>query len=173
MKKLITIFAAVTLLSMSAVFASSNGDSIKVPADVKSEFKNKFVSATDATWARIQGQYLASFNLNGQKACASFNEDGKWQLTSRYVPLTQLPLIIAFSLQDEYGDCKMPDQVIELTSDIETIYYIKAQNTKFTYNLKSNSLGQLTVENRARNNFPSELSITKPVADKLEVVMGK
>ena len=173
MKKLTTIFTGLTLLIMSVSFTSANADSLTVPARVKSEFKNKFTTVTNAAWAKMQGQYLASFTLNGQSACASFTEDGKWLLTSRYVPLTQLPLIVTFSLQDGYSDCTITDQVIELTSDIETIYYIKVQNSKFNYNLKSNSLGELTVENRTRNYFPSELSITKPATDKLEVVMVK
>ncbi len=95
--------------------ASSLWAQTKVPAEVETAFKQKFVNAINVKWDKEgKNEYEAEFTLNGKKASANFNAKGEWTESEMQIENSTVPAA-AVSLVKE----KHPAGVITTTYKVE------------------------------------------------------
>ncbi len=147
MKKLKTVLAAAVMLFSASAFAA-NGDNVTAP--VKAAFKKDFSTATYVTWEKVSDFYFAKFTLNNITIDAAYNEDGDLVGTSRRLEVSQLPLKVSVALSQKYEGYALSGDVLELTFEGQTNFYVTAENEKQMLVLKCASGGDITIENKTR-----------------------
>lgn len=66
----------------------------KIPAAVTESFKNKYGSATNVEWKDRLTSYVASFESDGKKHEAYFDDDGSWKQTETAIDQAELPAAV-------------------------------------------------------------------------------
>lgn len=148
MKKITIVLAAIVMLFTTSAFAY---DASKLNPVVKAAFAKDFKDASQVVWELNSGFYFADFMVNGKMVSAAYNEDGELLGTSRRVNFDQLPLNVSLALKQKYSDYDLGRDALELTYDGQTSYYITAVNSKQTLSLKCSSSGDISVEQRTKN----------------------
>ena len=146
MKKLTTIMTGLFLLIASTAFTFPEAD---VSAKIKTVFEKEFITATEVKWERRQDIYLASFKEKDIYLTAAYSEDAELISIARYVTFTQLPLNVIRAVENKYAEYKIDPTVVELATGV-TSYVIYAENGKFKLKIKSDSSGNLTVEDKTK-----------------------
>ena len=86
MKKIIFVAMAI-VCAYATSFAQS-----KAPNAVTATFNSKFPNATSVKWDKENAhEYEASFDWNGAKHSANFNDTGEWLETESPITFSQLP----------------------------------------------------------------------------------
>ena len=124
-KQLITLSLAV-LVTISSAFAG-NRDGVSDKA-VKS-FHKDFAQARNVEWDTNKDLQKATFELNGQVLFAYYSKDGDLLAVSRNIATSQLPIRLAASLKQQYGDYWVSD-LFEMASNNESSYYITVENAE-------------------------------------------
>ncbi|MEO6329347.1 MAG: hypothetical protein ABIO55_10455 [Ginsengibacter sp.] len=148
MKKLTSVLFALGLLITASSFTPSKDDTVS--AKVKSAFEKTFIAASDVAWKKVNGFYMVNFKINEQDCSAAYNEEGELMSATRILASSQLPLNISLALQNKYADYAIDKSVREITVENETVYYIKADNSKQSLSIKANSAGALSIENKVK-----------------------
>ncbi|HKB44686.1 MAG TPA: PepSY-like domain-containing protein [Chitinophagaceae bacterium] len=103
------------LVAAIAIGLSSNCQSIKVPAAVKSAFNTKYPNATNVKWGKENTkEYEAEFKLNGTNVSANFALDGSWVETETVIKIASLPAPVTAALKKKY-----PGAVITMAEKLE------------------------------------------------------
>ncbi len=103
------------LVAAIAIGLSSNCQSIKVPAAVKSAFNTKYPNATNVKWGKENTkEYEAEFKLNGTNVSANFGLDGSWVETETVIKIASLPAPVTAALKKKY-----PGAVITMAEKLE------------------------------------------------------
>jgi len=103
------------LVAAIAIGLSSNCQSIKVPAAVKSAFNTKYPNATNVKWGKENTkEYEAEFKLNGTNVSANFGLDGSWVETETVIKIASLPAPVTAALKKKY-----PGAVITMAKKLE------------------------------------------------------
>ena len=147
MKKLTGILTALVLFISASSFAPNEEI---VSAKIRSAFEKTFTSASEVKWSKSDGFYFANFKINEQILSAAFDEEGELLGASRNIALSQLPLNISLTLQNNYAGYSINESVTEMTTDGQTNYYIAAENSKRIVNIKASASGVLTIEKKTR-----------------------
>ena len=90
---------------MLAIIAglSATCQSIKVPAEVRTAFSNKFPSASNVKWGKENAkEFEAEFRLNNITVSANFNLDGSWVETESVIPVSDLPAAVSAAINTKY-----------------------------------------------------------------------
>ena len=145
MKKLTTIFVAVTIFITANAFAASTD----VSTDIKTMFQHDFSSVSEVNWSKNEDVYLVNFKSDSRNMTAAYNEEGKLLCIARFIPSSELPLNVSRALNDRYTGYTIDPSIVEV-SDNETSYFINAENDKYKLELRSNASGMLTVVNKTR-----------------------
>jgi len=140
MKKIIAIVAA--LCFSAAAFAGPEPTEAAVKA-----FKAAFPAAENAQWFDSgNGKYMVNFTQSGINTKVTYDKDGVFVSSIRYYEEKNLPVNVLYAVKKKHADKKISG-ITELSSDQELSYYIKMEDDKFWYTIKSTSDGSLeTVE---------------------------
>ena len=152
MKKLLTAFA-ITVLSATATFANTTAPTeTTVNEKVLKTFKTEFTTASSVTWSQLKGQsiFRASFTNNQQECEAFISEDGDLIATARTIDKKQLSMDISSSLEKAYGKSYIDNNVVELSIDGSTSYYVTVITEKATLIVKASTEGDLSVFKKQR-----------------------
>ncbi|HYE54508.1 MAG TPA: PepSY-like domain-containing protein, partial [Chitinophagaceae bacterium] len=86
----------IALLSLSIfLFAvSMNAQIRKIPAEVTESFKQKYGAATNVEWKDRLTSYVATFEQDGKKHDAYFDDDGTWKHTQTEIEQDELPTAV-------------------------------------------------------------------------------
>jgi len=147
MKKLTMVFAVAALLVGTSAFASS-GD--KVSKTVQAAFQKNFSGALNVNWESTDDFYFASFDLNGKKVDAAYNENGELVGVSRKLQLSELPIAVSQSLKSDYSDYVIANPVTEVVYEGKTFYYATAIGATKVLKLKCLTDGQVYIEKRIK-----------------------
>lgn len=147
MKKLTMIFAALAIMAGTSAFATS-GD--KVSKVVQTAFQKNFSAAVNVTWEASDELYFASFELNGKKVNAAYDENGELMGYSKKIELSEVPKNISESLKTAYSGYAIANTVTEIEYEGQTFYYATALSPTKVLKLKCLSDGQISVESRKK-----------------------
>ncbi len=147
MKKLTTIFAALTLLISSSAFAAPTET---VTKEVKIAFEKNFTDAVNVTWEKTSDFYFANFILDNVNINAAYNEEGELIGVARKIDLSQLPLNVSQALKYRFDGYTFRNNVTEIVFDGETNYYVTADGDSRVFNLKCSADGQINIEKKSK-----------------------
>jgi hypothetical protein len=133
MKRLVlTLTIALSLISLSS-FAT---DKEVNPAALKS-FNSSFKNATEVNWTISKEYFKANFALNGQYVAAYYDAEGKLLALTRNISTSQLPIGLQVNLKKNYDGLWISD-LVEITNDEGTTYYVTLENADTKLVLRSN-----------------------------------
>ncbi len=135
-------------LLFSAIVANSTPRP-DISEKVLRAFKETFINATDVVWYENDSHYQANFKQASIITRASYDKEGELISTVRYYFEENLPAYILAKVKKRYAG-KSVFGITEVTSSDEISYYIKLQDDKFWYTIKSDSWGSLEVKEKYR-----------------------
>lgn len=120
MKKIFSLFTIAFLLCVSAnTFAQIR----KIPAVVTDSFSEKFPEAKNTEWGDRITVFEATFDMNDHKYQASFNSDGNWKKTEKFLTDDEVPAAVKDGLsKSKYSDWEIKANV-EVTQDDNSLQY--------------------------------------------------
>ena len=133
MKKTIVTLIALTMLTVSSVFAAGSND---INKNALTTFSTSFAKATNVKWEKKETYYKASFEMNGQSLNALLSETGDIIAVSRNILSTDLPLSLQYSLNKNFSSFWI-SELTEFALGGETVYYIVIENADTKTTLKS------------------------------------
>lgn len=148
MKKLQTVFAAVSLLLATSAFAVNGPE--KVSPKVKTAFEKSFTGASNVSWEKNDDFYFAHFKLNTRDMDAAYNENGELLGISRVIASGELPLNISRAIADKYPEYAVSNAVTEISYEEQTNYYVNVSNSRQLLKLKCNSNGEISVDMKTK-----------------------
>lgn len=139
MKKILSLVLLLGLLSTTILAAN---DPIKVNRRVESSLLKKFSGAQYVSWqimkeARI---YHATFIYNHERLNAFLDDNGELIATGRYIPASNLPLLVTRNIQEKYPSYILVES-IEYIKENETSYILKMESPKKSLTVHAYSSG--------------------------------
>lgn len=147
MKKLTAIIISAIMLISTSSFA---GTGEEVSEAIRTSFAKSFSTAQNVSWKKSQDLYFANFNQNTSKLFAAFNESGELVAVSRTIDISQVPLALARSLQEKYGDYYLASSVIEMVLEGNTSYYINAESKTRSLEIRGTANGDIYIEKKTK-----------------------
>ncbi|TAL40647.1 MAG: hypothetical protein EPN92_14310 [Chitinophagaceae bacterium] len=136
MKKI--FFAAVFTVLASAGFSHTPSE---VNEKVLKAFKETFTNATNVAWLESNNYYEANFKQSAITTRARYDVEGNLLSTIRYYYEENLPSFITAKLKKKYPG-KSVFGVTETANEDEVLYYIKLEDDKNWYTIKSDNLAR-------------------------------
>jgi hypothetical protein len=133
MKKLILAMTVMLTISLTSGYANKKEE---INKQVEASFTKDFASAQNVAWQQQKQYVKATFTLNGVVMSAYYSEDGKLQAVSRNVVSDHLPVLLLIKLKKNYSNFWISD-LMEMTSEDQTAWYIKLENAEEILILKS------------------------------------
>jgi hypothetical protein len=130
MKPAKIIFSVLAVLVISAQFA--NAQLRKIPGAVTESFKTKYAAASNVEWKDRLSSYVATFEQNGQKHNAYFDDDGTWKHTDIEIEESDLPSAV----NDGFQKSKYTDWDIDRVEKIEK----NDGNTEYRLHIKKGDI---------------------------------
>jgi hypothetical protein len=146
MKNLIVSLTALVVTAATPVVAHATD------TDPRAEkiFARQFAGAENVIWMRLDEGYLrVTFVLNGIGAETFFDADGELVGTVRNLFYNQLPLVVMQTVDNKFKGA-VAVEVNEITNADGTSYKIVLEEKNKKYNIRVNSLGQVTEVQRAK-----------------------
>lgn len=108
-----TLFAPAFLVCLFLPETSlAQKDEIKITPQVRQAFNERYPGAGDVKWEEDSNGYMeASFDMNGEKYRADFQENGEWVETERSIDFDELPDAVRKTVKNEGFD---KDDVVEV-----------------------------------------------------------
>lgn len=135
---------AITISTINA-FAGEE----KVNQKVLDAFKTEFSTATNVKWTLGENYYMATFNYNEKYVFAYFNEEGELFGITRHITQGNLPISLQTNLKKKYDNYWVSD-LIEISKNDGTYYYITLENADTQLILKSSGGSNWSVNNKVR-----------------------
>jgi hypothetical protein len=125
----------------TAVAANATGRP-EVNEKILKSFQQTFIYAQDVVWQEKDDLYLANFWQGEINIRAKYDEQGNLLGTIRYYFEKQLPPNIVSRIKKKYPG-KFIFGVTEVSSDDEVNFFVKLQDDKNWYTIKSDAYGNL------------------------------
>lgn len=136
---------ALMAIALCSVALAATAQIRKIPAAVTESFKQKYGAATNVEWKDRLTSYVATFEHDGKKHDAYFDDDGAWKQTETIIDQDDLPAAVNEGFQkSKYTDWSI-DRVEKIDKPDNTIEYrlqIKKGDIR-KKNLLFNSEGRL------------------------------
>jgi hypothetical protein len=146
MKNLIVSLAAVLATSLTPALASGSNDN----PGAEEVFSKQFTGAENIKWTKLNDGYLkATFTFSGIRAEAFFDRDAEFVVAVRNLFYNQLPLAVMQTVGDKFAAAGIIE-VKEITNNEGTSYRIMLEQKNKKYNLKLNSLGEITEQRKEK-----------------------
>lgn len=113
MKPVKIIFSVLVMLITSAQFADAQLR--KIPGSVTESFKTKYSTASNVEWKDRLSSFVATFEQDGKKHEAYFDDDGSWKHTDIQIEEGELPPAV----KDGFEKSKYTDWSIDRIEKIE------------------------------------------------------
>ena len=143
MKKVV-ILAIVALMS-AGVYANAPS----VTEKVLKAFRETFSNAENVSWHEADNQYSVRFLQSDVRYIVYYNKSGKITASMRFYSPSLLPINILSEIKKSHSD-KTTFGVTEITSGDNTAYFIKMQDSKHWYTIKTDAYGNSEVYERLR-----------------------
>lgn len=127
MKKLICVVCGLLMLALTM-----NGQIRKIPAAVTESFKTKYASASNVEWKDRLTSYVATFEADGKKHEAYFDDDGSWKQTETSIEEAELPAAV----KDGFEKSKYTDWSIDHAERIDK----SDNNTEYRIQIKKGDI---------------------------------
>lgn len=147
MKNLFVTLAVVAATSLAPVFAAGSH-----PGDPRSEaiFAKQFSGAENVKWTELDDNFRkVSFTLGGIRAEAFYSNEGELLGTVRNLFFSQLPLAVIQAVNTKFQE-PVIIEVKEITNAEGTSYRVILEQKDKKYNLKLNSLGEITDQQKEK-----------------------
>ena len=125
-------------LALSLISLSSFANEVEVNPAALQSFNNSFKTATEVRWSLSNSFYKADFSLSGQYVSAYYDAEGKMLALTRNITSLQLPIGLQVNLKKDYDGFWISD-LVEVTNEEGTSYYVTLENADAKLILKSNS----------------------------------
>lgn len=99
-------------------------------------FRVEFNGASNVKWTISTDYFMASFIYNDKHVFAYYNIDGEWLGTTRYVALSDLPLILQGEVRNKFSAYWITE-LIEIANNEGTAYYATVENADTRLVLKA------------------------------------
>ncbi|MEO5942280.1 MAG: PepSY-like domain-containing protein [Ferruginibacter sp.] len=120
MKKILSLF---TLAYLLCIGNNSFAQIRKIPAAVTDSFSAKFPEAKNLEWGDRITVFEATFDMDDHKYQASFNSDGNWKKTEKFLTDDEVPSAVKDGLaKSKYSDWEIKANV-EVTRDDDSLQY--------------------------------------------------
>ena len=143
MKKIV-ILAIVALMS-AGVYANAPS----VTEKVLKAFHETFSKAKNVSWHEANDQYSVRFLQSDVRYIVYYNKNGRITASMRFYAPSLLPINILSEIKKSHSD-KTTFGVTEITSGDNTAYFIKMQDSKHWYTIKTDAYGNSEVYERLR-----------------------
>src|SRR5690606_5633930 len=117
---------------------------------VQNAFNKSFDVSSVIRWKETDEFYFVYFVTDQQSMFAAFNKEAELLAVSRHISKADLPLNVSESLKRQYGDCNIGENVLEMSIQGETTYYISADGKEKVYQLKCNAYGDIEVVSKTK-----------------------
>lgn len=138
MKK-IFVLAIVALMS-AGVYANAPSVSEKV----LKAFHETFTAAENVSWHEAKGEYSVRFLQSDVRYIVYYNKNGKITGSMRFYKPSLLPMNILSELKRSYAK-KSLFGVTEITSGEHVAYFVKMEDSKNWYTIKTDAYGNSEV----------------------------
>jgi len=122
-KLFFTAFAALAITASSFAKGPETAN-VKAQKNLSAEFKE----AKEITWSVKANLLEASFDWNGQKLQAFYNQDGDQVAISRQITLDKLPVKALQALNEKYSGYKTTEAIEFNSSEAGLSYYVSLEN---------------------------------------------
>ncbi|MCF8368254.1 MAG: PepSY-like domain-containing protein [Bacteroidales bacterium] len=112
---------------------------VDVPPLVGKKFKGRFSSASDVTWERETGKWIASFTFRDLPTTAEFTDSAEWVVTVSELDIKDLYAPVQRNLDENYSDYKVIYAEKATRKDRNDHYYVELVAKK--KNLTPHKLG--------------------------------
>ncbi len=99
-------------------------------------FRIEFNGASNVKWTISTDYFMASFVYNDKHVFAYYDIDGAWLGTTRYVALSDLPLMLQGEVKNKFSDYWI-SELIEVANNDGTAYYATVENADSRLVLKA------------------------------------
>lgn len=141
MKRLITGLAFTLVLGVNMAMANDT----KVSRYAEESFKKEFAGAEYVNWQKAGDYYMATFNYQGQRLNAYFEEDGQLRSTTRYIEYKSLPLNVVKKLQERFAGAVTDENILEVAKSTGTTYLITVKEGKKQYLVEADAGGNISI----------------------------
>jgi len=119
-------FTALAALAITASSFAKEPETVNVKAqkNLSAEFKN----ASQISWSTKANMLEASFEWNGQKLQAFYNQDGEQVAISRQITLDKLPVKALQALTEKYANYKATEAIEFNSTEAGLSYYVSMEN---------------------------------------------
>lgn len=143
------------ILLWQAVHAQS-----EIPAQVKSQFNDEFVSAMNVSWSLLNGAYTVNFYHQSHHKTAIYLVDGSRVYTqTKLYSLSQVPVKVSNTFLRRYSNYFIQEKVrIDGVASTDVLYVFDVHRNEKHYRLQYNEKGKLVTR---KNISPFAGHITK------------
>jgi hypothetical protein len=139
MKKTFVILFLSLAVIVSAMAAPAGPD---IDPRIVSAFQKEFSFAKNVKWQQKGELVQVNFSLYDHGFVAWYNLEAELVSTARNILYMQLPLSVIKTLQREYAGAEFSG-IVEVTSNDQTIYQIRAEIKNKKYLLEASSYGNV------------------------------
>lgn len=141
MKKLFATAAFAVVVGLTSFAAD-----IKVNQRVLAAFQKEFATATNVSWEVLKNEdiYHASFVYANEIMEAYFSADGEMIAAARHITQEKLPLLVAKSLREQFGQYQFKQATEYMTAEA-TSYIVHVENAKTLVSLRVYNTGNTEV----------------------------
>ena len=145
MKKIFIAVAVLFTVGCSVPRATWKGD--RINPKILAVFQKEFVSADDVSWDISGNISKANFVYNNVRTEAYYNDDAELVGTVRSILFAELPLTVMKRVDQRFGSIPVYD-VVEYSSDGETIYSMIAERASKKIKITATLAGEVWVEKK-------------------------
>jgi hypothetical protein len=150
MKKFFVSLVLFVSVAGTSTFASEKDE---VNSQVQKSFQKEFAGARFVKWELIKENiYQAHFLYNDKRLDAYFSADGRLLATGRFIPESNLPLLVSRSIARKFDQYQVKD-VVEYSQGDETSYLLTLENEKSTLIVQAYSSGSTYIFKKEKKNL--------------------
>ncbi len=137
-------------LCLAAILTTASVSAAPVTEKVLKVFSTSFPEVVETTWYNYDNYYAVYFkNPDGSKCRIEYDTEGNVLSTTRYYSSEALSPFIRAKVNQKYPG-KQIFGVTEVSSGEELTYHIVLQDEKNWYNIKSDSMGSISLEKKMK-----------------------
>jgi hypothetical protein len=124
---------------------------IEVPQEVKIQFLDDFISATNTTWnTDSTGNYKADFAHQSQTKTVFYKKDGTWLYTETQLFSGQVPSFVLEALSSTFKAYDL-QQITKRDAKESASFHLKIRIKNAVYNIEMDSSGKIKNKRKLYN----------------------
>lgn len=135
------LLTGLVVLACTLAFQVRAGD---VSQKVLKSFRETFPKAEQVSWQEYSDNYVVNFVAVGLHETITYDKEGNFISSTRYLTEENLPTNILFRLKKKYPALKVFG-VTEITTEANVEYYLKMEDDQHWVTIKADDGGMLLV----------------------------